>query len=300
MTLANSNSTTSTVLAVVVSLVVAGFGGYMLGGRMQQPEAKVVATVNGENITQTELYNQMVKTEGAAVLDRMITTKLVAQEAKKANVTISDADITAELGKIKESLGGEEQYKQALAANNITEEQLKESIVIQLQATKILGKDVKTDDAELKKFYDENQAQFDKRQLKARHILVNTEDEAKAIKAQLDAGADFAALAKEKSIEPGAKESGGDLGTFGRGRMVAEFESAAFALKKDEISAPVQSQFGWHVIQVLDIQGEAPDFEKLKGEVKEKLVDQKVQGQFAEWLANLKDKANINNTLEKK
>lgn len=300
MTLANSNSTTSTVLAVVVSLVVAGFGGYMLGGRMQQPEAKVVATVNGENITQTELYNQMVKAEGAAVLDRMITTKLVAQEAKKANVTLSDADITAELGKIKESLGGEEQYKQALAANNITEEQLKESIVIQLQATKILGKDVKTDDAELKKFYDENQAQFDKRQLKARHILVNTEDEAKAIKAQLDAGADFAALAKEKSIEPGAKESGGDLGTFGRGRMVAEFESAAFALKKDEISAPVQSQFGWHVIQVLDIQGEAPDFEKLKGEVKEKLVDQKVQGQFAEWLANLKDKANINNTLEKK
>lgn len=296
--MANSNRATSTVLAVVVSLAVAGFGGYMLGGRMEQPEAKVVATVNGEKITQTDLYNQMVKSEGKAVLDRMITSKLVSQEAKKHNVTISDADINSEIGKIKQQLGGEESFKMALAQNGLTEEQLRESIVVQLQATQILGKDIKTDDAELKKYFDENLVKFDKRQLKARHILVNTEEEAKAIKAQLDAGADFAALAKEKSTEPGAKESGGDLGTFGRGRMVPEFENAAFALKKNEISAPVKTQFGWHVIQVLDIQGEAPDFAKMKDEVRKQMVDQKVQEQFPDWLAGLREKAKITNTLE--
>ncbi|MFZ5814861.1 MAG: peptidylprolyl isomerase [Bacillota bacterium] len=297
--MANGNSTTSIVLAVVVSLVVAGTGGYMLGNRMGQPEAKVVATVNGDKITQTELYEEMVKGEGKQVLDRMITARLVAQEAKKAGVTVTDADVTKEINKIKESLGGDEAYKQALAANGISEDHLRESVVIQLQATRILGKDIKTDDASLKKYFEENLAQFDKRELKARHILVNSEEEAKAIKQQLDGGADFAALAKEKSTEPGAKESGGDLGTFGRGRMVPEFEKAAFALKKNEISAPVQTQFGWHVIQVLEINGTAPEFEQMKEQVREQMVDKEVQAKFSEWLANLRDKAEINNTLEK-
>ncbi len=296
----NSNNSTAIALAVVVSLAVGGIGGYFLGNRMGQPEAKVVATVNGEKITQPELYDLLVKSEGAAVVDRMITAKLVAQEAKKNNVTVSDADVAAELTKVKESVGGEEAYQQALAQAMITEEQLKESILIQLQATKIMSKDIKAEEADLKAYFDENMAQFDQRQVTARHILVNTKEEADAIKAQLDAGADFVALAKEKSTEPGAAESGGDLGTFGRGRMVAEFENAAFAMKKGEISQPVQSQFGWHVILVSDITGEAPDFEKLKDQVKEKMVSSEVQAQFQDWLANLRDKASIDNKLESK
>lgn len=298
--MANSNNTTATILAVVVTLVVAGAGGYMLGNRMGQPEAKVVASVNGEKITQTDLYNQMVKAEGKQVLDRMITTKLVAQEATKAKVTVSEADINAELAKVKESVGGDAAFGQALQANGLTEEQLRESIKIQLLATQILGKEIKIEDADLKKFFDENASQFDTRQVTARHILVNTEAEAKEIKAALDGGADFATLAKEKSTEPAAKESGGDLGTFGRGRMVPEFENAVFAMQKGQISNPVQSQFGWHVINLIDIQGTAPDFEKAKEEVRKKMVDQQVQSQFGEWMANLKDKASISNSLEGK
>lgn len=299
MTLANGNNTTSLVLAVVVSLVVAGTGGYMLGNRMGQPEAKVVATVNGEKITQTELYNEVIKNEGKSVLDRMITYKLVNQEAKKHNVSVSEADVTKELDKIKESVGGDAAFQQALLTNNLSEQQLKESIVIQLQATKILGKDAAVDDAALKTYFDENFANFDKRKLTASHILVETEEEAKAIKAQLDGGADFATLAKEKSTEPGAKESGGSLPVFGRGDMVPAFEEAAFAMKKGEISNPVQSQFGWHIIQLNDIAGEAPNFEAVKEEVRIAMVDEQVQGQFAEWLANLKDSASITNSLEK-
>lgn len=298
--MANSNNTTATILAVVVTLVVAGAGGYMLGNRMGQPEAKVVASVNGEKITQTELYNELVKSEGKQVLDRMITAKLVAQEAKKADVKVSETDINAELAEIKESVGGDVAFAQALTANGLTEEQLRESIEIQLLATGILGKEIKVEEADLKKFFDENTSRFDTRQVTARHILVNTEAEAKEIKAALDGGADFAALAKEKSTEPAAKESGGDLGTFGRGRMVPEFENAVFAMQKGQISNPVQSQFGWHVIELIDIQGTAPDFEKMKDEVRKQMVDEQVQGQFSEWMANLRDKASISNTLESK
>ncbi|MFZ5823565.1 MAG: peptidyl-prolyl cis-trans isomerase [Bacillota bacterium] len=298
--MAKGNST-ATVLAVVVSLVVGGFGGFMLGDRMGQPEAKAVATVNGDKITETQLYDEMVQGEGKQVLDRMITMKLVSQEAKKANVTVSDAEITKEIDEIKKSLGGDAGFQQALMANNITEAQLTESIRIQLLATKILGKDIKTEEADLKKYFEENLEQFDKRKLAARHILVNTEEEAKAIKAQLDGGADFSALAKEKSIEPAAKESGGDLGTFDRSSPFdPDFLAGAFALTKGQISNPVKTQFGWHIIQVTEITGDAPDFEKMKGEVKDRMIDVEVQGKFGEWLANLKDKAKITNTLENK
>src|SRR6185295_7981825 len=93
----------------------------------------------------------------------------------------------------------------------------------------------------------------------ARHILLKTEDEAKAIIGQLKAGADFAALAKEKSIDPHAKQDGGDLGWFTKDTMVKEFADAAFAMKKGEISeAPVKSQFGFHVIQVQDQRTQVP------------------------------------------
>jgi parvulin-like peptidyl-prolyl isomerase len=83
------------------------------------------------------------------------------------------------------------------------------------------------------------------------HILVKTEQEAKAILEQLNKGASFSKLASEKSLCP-SKKKGGDLGTFGRGRMVREFEVAAFALNKGQISKPVKTQFGWHIIKRLE------------------------------------------------
>lgn len=295
--MANSKNTLTTVLAVIVTLVVAGAGGYMLGNRAGQPEAKAVATVNGEAITETELYNVMVKEQGQATLDRLITTRLVNQEAKKNNVSVSDAEIDEELNKTKEALGGEDMYQQALQTYGMSEESLKESILLTLQAQKILGKDIQVTDEELNTFFSENQSSFDKRQLTARHILVKTEEEAKAIKAQLDGGADFATLAKEKSTDTGSAANGGDLGTFGRGRMVAEFEDVAFAMSEGQISDPVQSTFGWHIIQVQKIEGAAPDLAAQKEEVKEQYVAEKVGEQLSTWLQELRTNAQITNTL---
>jgi peptidyl-prolyl cis-trans isomerase C len=125
-----------------------------------------------------------------------------------------------------------------------------------------------TDDA-MHKVYDEAVKQNPaEEEVHARHILVKTEDEAKAVVSQLKGGADFAALAKEKSIEPGAKESGGDLGYFTKGQMVPEFSDAAFKLDNDKISDPVKTQFGWHVIKVEDKRTKpVPSYDQVKSQL---------------------------------
>jgi foldase protein PrsA len=302
--LSNTNSTGAVVAAVVISLAVGGVGGYMFGQRSGQNaaklEAKVVATVNDEKITQLDLYERMIRQGGGSLLDQMIDEKLVEQAAKRENITVSPSEIDAEIAKLKERFGGDEGLNSAMQQAGITMDQLKENIAFQKKLFKLLAKGENPDDATLKKYFEENIAQFDKRQVHARHILVKTEEEAKAIKAELDKGADFAKLAKEKSTEPAAKETGGDLGTFGRGKMVAEFENVVFNLKPNEISQPFQSSFGWHVAQVLEIKGDAPTFEALKNDVKEAYLQEKANQKKDEWLAKEKEKAKITNTLQTK
>jgi peptidyl-prolyl cis-trans isomerase C len=115
-----------------------------------------------------------------------------------------------------------------------------------------VGKDSLTD-AAVKKVYDETIKDMKPEQeVRARHILVETEDEAKKVKERLDKGEDFAKVAKEVSKDPGSAQSGGDLGFFTKDQMVPEFADVAFALKKGETSAPVKTKFGWHIIQVED------------------------------------------------
>ncbi len=123
----------------------------------------------------------------------------------------------------------------------------------------------------------------------ARHILVETEDEAKAVKAELDKGADFAELAKKKSKDPGASD-GGDLGFFTKEQMVPEFSAVAFALEPGKISDPVKSQFGWHIIKVEEKRNrKAPDFDQVKAQI-ETYVTRKAQ---AEYVGKLREAAKI-------
>jgi len=134
-------------------------------------------------------------------------------------------------------------------------------------------------DAELKKAYDEKvKASSGQEEVKARHILVKTEDEAKKIAEQLKKGGVFETIAREQSTDKGSGAQGGDLGWFTKDKMVAEFADAAFALKKGAVSAPVKSGFGWHIIKLEDRRPvKAASFEEmkeeLKGEVAEKAVE---------------------------
>ena len=151
------------------------------------------------------------------------------------------------------------------------------------------GKAALTDDA-MKKVYDDAAKQITgEQEVHARHILVPTEEEAKAIKAELDKGADFAKLAKEKSKDPGAAD-GGDLGFFTKEQMVPEFSAVAFKLEPGKISDPVKSQFGWHIIKVEEKRNrKAPDFAQVKPQI-EQYVTRKAQ---SEYVAKLRETAKV-------
>jgi peptidyl-prolyl cis-trans isomerase C len=151
------------------------------------------------------------------------------------------------------------------------------------------GKASLSDDAE-RKVYEEAVKQVkNEEEVHARHILVPTEDEAKAILAQLKGGADFATLAKEKSKDPGAAE-GGDLGYFTKEQMVPEFAEVAFKLGKGQLSDPVKTQFGWHVIKVEDKRiRPTPTFEQVKPQI-ENYVAHRAQ---AELVENLRKSATV-------
>lgn len=127
-------------------------------------------------------------------------------------------------------------------------------------------------------------------EIDARHILVDSEDKAKEVLGKVEKGEDFAKLAEAYSSDPGSKANGGKLGYFSKGQMVKEFEEAAFALKKGEVSKPVQSKFGWHVIKVDDRREKAlPTFE----EVKDQIVDGMVQQKGQQVATELREKAKI-------
>jgi len=152
-------------------------------------------------------------------------------------------------------------------------------------------------DATMKKVYEEaTKAIGDEKEVRARHVLVEKEDEAKAIVADLKKGGDFAAIAKEKSKDPGSKENGGDLGYFSKDQMVPEFAEAAFKLDKDQLSDPVKTQFGWHVIKVEDKRSRpVPEFDKVKDQV-EQYVVRKAQ---ADLVTKLRSEAKIEKTPAK-
>jgi peptidyl-prolyl cis-trans isomerase C len=143
-----------------------------------------------------------------------------------------------------------------------------------------VGKTAVTD-AEMKKVYDEAVKQSaSEQEVRARHILLATEDEAKAVLAEVKKGTDFAELAKQKSKDPGAAAEGGDLGYFTKEQMVPAFSEEAFKLNKGDVSDPVKSQFGWHIIKVEDKRSKpVPPFEQVKTQV-ENFVIQRAQAAF--------------------
>ncbi|MGE0767675.1 MAG: peptidylprolyl isomerase [Hyphomicrobiaceae bacterium] len=134
-------------------------------------------------------------------------------------------------------------------------------------------------EADAKKFYDTQVAATPaQEEVRARHILVESEDKAKELYEKIAHGAEFTQLAKQFSKDPGSKDDGGDLGYFTRGRMVPQFEEAAFKLDKGEVSLPVQSQFGWHLIKVEDKrQRGAPPFDRIKDRIIATLVHRRAQ-----------------------
>jgi len=244
---------------------------------LAQDANPVLAKVNGDAIRQSdvtlaeeELGPSLAQMDPASrkenVLSFLIDMKIVAKAAEAKKVEDRD-DFKAKL---------------AFARNRL--------LMDNLLGTE--GKAALTDDA-MKKVYEEAAKQISSEQeVHARHILVETEDEAKAVEAELKKGADFAELAKKKSKDPGASD-GGDLGFFTKDQMVPEFSAVAFALEPGKVSDPVKTQFGWHVIKVEEKRNrKAPEFDQVKPQI-ETYVTRKAQ---ADYVAKLREAAKVERT----
>ncbi|WP_163101702.1 peptidylprolyl isomerase [Peribacillus alkalitolerans] len=229
----------------------------------------VVKTKAGE-ISQDELYQALKERYGNQVLQELVYEKVLSDKYK-----VTDKELNEKVDKLKKDLG--DNFEMALAQYGYkNEEDLKRSFKIGMLQEKAAIKDIKVTEKEMKEYYENI-----KPEIHARHILVDDEKTAQEVKKKLDTGAKFEDLAKEYSKDPGSAEKGGDLGWFGTGTMVAPFETAAYALEKNEISDVVKTEHGFHIIQLLD-KKEKKSFEDMKKEIEyeikiSKLDSEKVQ-----------------------
>ena len=284
-------------LVFVIGVLILAIGVFL---SLALPKDKAIAKINGDSISKDELYDVMVEQYGAATVEQLIADKIVASEAKKQKITISDEELNKEVDKLKESYGGEEVFDQVLASNNTTVDVLKEDLKNYLTMRELIEPQIEITDEELKTYFDENKDSLgEAEQVKASHILVEGEETAKEIKQKLADGADFAELAKEYSTDEGSKENGGELGFFPRGTMVTEFEDVAFSLPMNEISEPVKSDYGYHIIKVEEKkEAKEADFDDSKAAIKETLIDEKMESEYTTWLEEKKKDYDIENSLE--
>lgn len=251
----------------------------------------------------TALLNEYRKT----YLEDIIMRKLMEEEVVKKNITLTDEQ--------KDEIFNEH-YQYFLSQNQLTEEQFASILTMQgigsladykklfMEQNEMLllinelqdsiVNSVKVSDAEIEKYYNENKDRFTvEEQVEASHILVEDEETAKEILNKLNNGSDFAELAKEYSLD-GSASRGGNLGFFPRGRMVKPFEEAAFALQVGEISEPVKTDFGYHIIKVTDRQeAKTLSLEESKEDIRSTLLYQKQMETLRTYLMELRENAEV-------
>lgn len=236
-------------------------------------EDKVVAEINGTKLYASTLttYQRTLPPQIAAqapygaVLDMVVNNHLIFEQAKKEGAD-KDAEVKAAL----------KQIEQQLVVKNWMNKKLQAAV---------------TEDA-VKRAYDKFLAEFKPvEEVRARHVLTETEDQAKAVIAELKKGTDFAEVAKTRSKDPSAKQNGGDLGYFTKEEMVAQFAEAAFAMKPGELSVnPVKSQFGFHVIKLEDRRiASPPTLEQAQPVLREQLAEETAQ----KLVAEIREKAKV-------
>ena len=259
------------------------------GCKQQDSEAKkedgkqgvVLAEVNGVDITDTDFYKEqeslppylkpMTETPDGKkeMLDTMVVRELIMQQAKKDGIDKSPA-VTAKL------------------------EDLKKRVIVEAFLKKKVEESANVSDAELLEFYKKNQDKFKSGdQIRASHILMKSEDEAKDVLKQLQGGAKFEELAKTHSIDAAAAK-GGDLGWFGKGSMLPDFEKVAFGLKEGQTSGIVKTKFGYHIIKLTGKRAAGVrTFDEVKDQIKAAIIPEKQQETFKKLKEDLKKSAKL-------
>lgn len=256
----------------------------------------------GEDLSKNEeIKEQLVQFKGQ-VLQQMIQEEILFQKAKEFK--IDNAKVDKEVDKNLKNFidqgfqGNKDKYKENLKNMGTTEEAITRFFKAQVvtdEISKKVTKDVKVDDKAAKKNYEENKYTFVEGNptFHAQHVLVKTEEEAKKVKERLDKGEDIKKIAKELSTDPSAKENSGDLGKAPYSSMVKPFADAVVKLNKGEISAPVKTQYGYHVIKLIDKDELTfKSFDSVKEQIKKDTLQTEQQKAFSEkveqWKKDLK------------
>jgi len=229
-----------------------GLAGLLLGTSLAAcSSGGAVATVNGEPISRQTFDTRLEGSPmGRTVLQQLVQETLIQQYAKNNNITVTDAEVDARENQIKANFPAGS-WDEMLKARGLTEADVRAALREQLILDKALAKEVTITPAQVKQYFDKNHASFDKPpQVTARHILVPNLPLANQVEADLKAGQSFATLATKYSTDPGSKAKGGELGTFRQGQMVPAFDKYAFSAPIGQISPPIKSPFGYHIIQV--------------------------------------------------
>ena len=258
-------------------------------------ERPLAAMVNGQPILLADYQKEVARFEAAMagqgfdlesedgkamlaqmrrqVLDSMVEQVLIKQAGAKEGVTTSEEELEATIQQSITEGGGQASFEEWLRTSSLTYEDFREEIRFQLLALAIFEQVT-------------NSIPTTGEQVHARHILLDTEEEAQAILTKLQAGEDFAALARERSQDENTRDAGGDLGFFPRGLLLSpEVEETAFALSPDQLSGVVRSQFGYHIVQVLEKVPDRPLPPELLNALKEQT--------FARWMQEQWDSATI-------
>lgn len=259
------------------------------GGKGDDIASKgVVAKLGDKEITSTELYDSMVKSYGTTSLEGLVADRLTLLEAEKEGIKIKDDAVQAELDKLVAEYGSQDALEEALKAYGQGMDDLKEDITTYLKLVELLSARVDTSEKALKEYYEKNKVNYDqKEQVRASHILVADEKTAKEVLAKLKEGTEWDELAKTYSQDYYAEakdKDGSDLGYFGHDEMDETFEKAAFALKVGEISEPVKTEHGYHIIKVTDkAEAKESTFETAKEQVKKTLLDEAMKTEYSAW-----------------
>ncbi len=291
-----------------------------------EPESKKVAVFEGGEVTLGEVQEFAQQSglgelspgdpqfEAAVqqIMPTLVEFEIASAYAEENGITVSENRVDQEIETIKDQIveqaraqgmnvGREEAFQQALEQAGITEEQLREQLREQLPVQKVQERvvgDVEASQEEVERFYEENkELQFTTPEQRcARHILFNKDEKEKAeeVKGQLQNGADFAELAKEFSQDPGSAENGGDLGCLGKRETVPNFEEAIFKAEEGEIVGPVETEFGYHVIEVTDIRRKSTQpLSEVETQIREQLSTDQQAEEFSAWVQKQKEQRDV-------
>ena len=301
-------------VAALVALVV--LVATACGSSDKEVPSDAVAVVNGVPVTKTDLEGLIARAKATYKTQKRafpkagtpdyqsLQTQAVAflvqraeydNRAEELKLTVTDKEIDARIEQVKKQSFGGSQAKldKQLKEQGYTKESLRADIKAQLLSEKIydaVTKDAKVTDTEIAKYYQQNKSQYSQAESRdVRHILVKTKAQANKIYDELKAGGNFAALAKKYSTDPGSKDSGGKL-TIIRGQTVAPFDTTAFQLTTNQISKPVKTQYGYHVIQPLsDVRPPTTTpLKDAKPQIEAQLLDKAKNDAITKWTNDVK------------